>query len=55
MISLGFGAVGWLFSYIPLTSPFLVVGGTRLYLALAAWDRIESSLSDDEKQKLRAA
>jgi CysZ protein len=53
-IALGFGAVGWVLSYIPLTSPFLVVGGTRLYLALAAWDRIESSLSDDDKRALRA-
>ncbi|HEY4223790.1 MAG TPA: EI24 domain-containing protein [Myxococcota bacterium] len=54
-ISIGFGAVGWLLSYVPLTYPFLVVGGTRLYLALAAWDRIHSSLTDDDKRVLRGA
>ena len=54
-LALGFGAVGWVMSYVPLTYPFLVVGGTRLYLALAAHDRIDSSLSDDDKRALRGA
>ena len=53
--SLGFGAVGWVLSYVPLTSPFLVVGGTRLYLALAAWDRIPSTLTDADKTAVRGA
>jgi CysZ protein len=51
--SLGLGAVGWALAHVPLTAPFLVVGGTRLYLALAAWDRIPSNLSDDDKRALR--
>lgn len=51
--ALGFGAVGWLLAYIPLTAPFLVVGATRMYLALAAWDRIPSSLSDADKRALK--
>jgi uncharacterized protein involved in cysteine biosynthesis len=53
-VSLGFGAVGWLMSYVPLTYPFLVVGGTRLYLALAAHDRIPSTLTADDKRALTA-
>ncbi len=52
-VSLGFGAVGWLLSHIPLTTPFLVVGGTRLHLSLAAHDRLESNLGDADKQVLR--
>lgn len=51
--ALGFGAVGWLLAYVPLTTPFLVVGGTRLYLALAAWDRVPSNLVDNDKVTLR--
>lgn len=52
-VSLGFGAVGWLLSHVPLTYPFLVVGGTRLHLALAAHDRLASNLSDDDKRVLK--
>ncbi len=50
--ALGFGAVGWLMAYIPLTAPFLVVGATRLYLALAAHDRIASNLTPQDKATL---
>jgi uncharacterized protein involved in cysteine biosynthesis len=53
--ALGFGAVGWVLAYVPLTTPFLVVGGTRLYLALAAHDRVPSNLSDADKRVLRGA
>ncbi len=53
-LSLGFGAVGWLMSHVPLTYPFLVVGGTRLYLALAAYDRVQSTLTDADKRALCA-
>lgn len=51
--ALGFGAVGWLMAYLPLTAPFLVVGATRMYLALAAHDRIPSTLSAADKRALR--
>ena len=54
VVALGFGAAGWLMSHLPLTYPFLVVGGTRLHLALAAWDRLDSDLSDADKVALRA-
>jgi hypothetical protein len=37
---------------VPLTYPFLVVGGTRLHLALAAHDRLDSNLSADDKRVL---
>jgi uncharacterized protein involved in cysteine biosynthesis len=53
-VTLGFGAAGWLASFVPLTAPLLVVAGTRMYLALAAWDRVPSALTDDEKRGLRA-
>ena len=39
-LSLGFGAGGWLITFLPFTTPMLVVGGTRLYLALAAHGRL---------------
>jgi CysZ protein len=53
--ALGFGAVGWVMAYIPLTAPFLVVGATRMYLALAAHDRIASNLTPQDKATLRGA
>jgi uncharacterized protein involved in cysteine biosynthesis len=53
--ALGFGAVGWLLAYIPFTAPFLVVGATRLYLALAAHDRVASNLTAADKATLRGA
>jgi uncharacterized protein involved in cysteine biosynthesis len=53
--ALGFGALGWLMAYVPLSAPFLVVGATRMYLALAAWDRVESTLSAADKRALKAA
>jgi uncharacterized protein involved in cysteine biosynthesis len=51
--ALGFGCVGWAISHVPLTYPFLVVGGTRLHLALAAHGRVESSLSEEDRRTLR--
>lgn len=54
-LALGFGAAGWLFAYIPFTAPFLIVGGTRLFLALAAWDRVPSALSLPDKARLKGA
>lgn len=39
-LSLGFGAGGWLVALVPFTTPMLVVGGTRLYLALVAHHRL---------------
>lgn len=53
-VALGFGGAGWLLSHLPLTSPFLVVGGTRLHLSLAAWDRLPSELPEADKALLRA-
>ena len=53
--ALGFGAMGWLLSYLPLTAPFLIVGATRMYLALAAHDRVLSTLSDVDKRALRGS
>ncbi len=52
-LALGFGAAGWLLTFVPLTTPFLVVGGTRLFLSLAAHDRVTSSLTDEDKARLR--
>lgn len=52
--ALGFGALGWVLAFIPFTTPLLVVGGTRLFLALAAYDRVPSALSDADKARLRA-
>ncbi|MCC7071252.1 MAG: EI24 domain-containing protein [Deltaproteobacteria bacterium] len=54
-LALGFGAAGWLFAYIPLTAPFLIVGGTRLFLSLAAHDRVPSTLSLPDKARLKGA
>ncbi len=51
--ALGFGAVGWAISHVPLTYPFLVVGGTRLYLHLAAFDRLPNTLTEADKAALR--
>ena len=54
---IGFGAVGGIpflsFLLLPLLSPALVVGGTRMFLALAAWDRIPSKLTDADKAAIR--
>jgi CysZ protein len=53
----GFGAVGGIpflsFFLLPLMSPALVVGGTRMFLALAAWDRVPSKLTDADKAAIR--
>ena len=52
---LGFGSLSWLLGFIPLSAPVLVVGATRLYLALAAHDEVPSRLSDADKALLRGA
>lgn len=56
-LSTGFGAVGGVpflsFFLLPLLGPGLVVGMTRMYLALAAHDRVASKLSEAEKVALR--
>lgn len=53
----GFGAIGGIpfvsFLALPLLSPALVVGGTQMYLALAAWDRVPSKLTDADKALIR--
>lgn len=58
-LSTGFGAIGGVpflsFFLLPLLGPGLVVGMTRMYLALAAHDRIASKLSEAEKVALRAS
>jgi CysZ protein len=58
MLNMGFGAVGGIpflsFLLLPLLSPALVVGGTRMFLALAAWDRVPSRLNDADKAVLRS-
>lgn len=51
---LGFGATAALLSLLPFTSPFLVVGATRSYLALAARGRVASQLTSDDKARLVA-
>jgi uncharacterized protein involved in cysteine biosynthesis len=51
---IGFGAGAALLSIVPLTSPFLVVGATRLYLALAARGAVPSALSAEERAWLQA-
>lgn len=54
-LCLGFGGVQSLvpFLFVPWMAPALVVGGTRMYLQLAIWDRVDSQLSDAEKEALR--
>ncbi|MDP2342177.1 MAG: EI24 domain-containing protein [Deltaproteobacteria bacterium] len=53
-LCLGFGSLSWVASFVPFMAPFLVVGATRLYLTLAAWDRAPSLLTPEEKIRLRA-
>jgi uncharacterized protein involved in cysteine biosynthesis len=53
-IAVGFGATAWLVSFVPFLAPLLVVAATRLYLSLAAWDRVPSKLTAEEKQQLKA-
>lgn len=52
-VFVGFGAMAWVGSFLPFIAPFLVVGATRLYLALAAFDRAPSQLTDAEKLHLK--
>jgi uncharacterized protein involved in cysteine biosynthesis len=54
-ICVGFGATAWVVSFVPFLAPFLVVAATRLYLGLAAFDRVPSRFSDEEKKNLRPA
>lgn len=51
-LALGFGAGAWLALFLPFLAPFLVVGGTKLYLVLAAHDRVPSRLDDATKGRL---
>ena len=57
-LATSFGAVGGIpflsFFLLPLLGPGLVVGMTRMYLALAAYDHVPSQLSEAEKLALRA-
>jgi CysZ protein len=48
----GFGAFAALLSLVPFTAPFLVVGATRAYLALAAAGHVPSRLSDADRARL---
>jgi CysZ protein len=52
-VALGFGAAAWLCLFLPFLAPFLVVGGTRMYLALAAFDHAPSRLDEGAKRALR--
>lgn len=52
-LALGFGAAAWLCLFLPFLAPFLVVGGTRMFLSLAAWDRAPSRLDDAAKRGLK--
>jgi uncharacterized protein involved in cysteine biosynthesis len=51
----GFGAMAALLSMVPFTAPFLVVGATRVYLALAAAGLVASRLDDADRSLLRAS
>jgi uncharacterized protein involved in cysteine biosynthesis len=53
--SLGFGAASWLMMWVPVMMPFLVVGATRHHLALAAYGRAPSKLTEADRALLRAA
>lgn len=54
---LGFGGIQALvpFLLVPLFAPALVVAGTRIYLQLAAHDRVDSRLSPEVKAALVAS
>jgi hypothetical protein len=49
----GFGAVAWLLSLVPLTAPLLVVSATRFYVSLAVAGRVPSTFTRDEIDRLR--
>ena len=55
--SIGFGALGGIpfvsFLVLPILSPALVVGGTRMFLVLAAYDHVASKLTEADKALLR--
>jgi uncharacterized protein involved in cysteine biosynthesis len=51
---LGFGGAATLLAAVPFTAPFLVVGATRAYLALAARGAVPSRLTDDDRRALQA-
>lgn len=50
---LGFGALAWLILLALVTTPWAIVGGTRMYLALAAHEHLPSLLSADDRAALR--
>ncbi|MBM4377889.1 MAG: EI24 domain-containing protein [Deltaproteobacteria bacterium] len=52
-VLLGFGAVASVLSLFPFTAPFLVVGATQAYLALAARGEAPSRLSGVDAERLR--
>lgn len=62
-VGVGFGGFQGLISFVPvvpvlvmpLLTPAFVVGGTRLFLTLAAYDRVPSRLSEADKAVLRGA
>jgi len=51
---LGFGAAAVVLSFVPFTAPFLVVGSTRLFLALAARGQVPSLLQEADRQEVLA-
>jgi hypothetical protein len=54
-LALGFGGLPALMMpiLVPLLLPGMVVGGTKLYLSLAAWSEVDSDLSEDARAQLR--
>ena len=52
-IFIGFGAVAWLMAFVPFTTPLLIAGATRLYLALAVGGHVPSTLTDADRLRLR--
>jgi len=51
---LGFGSAAVVLSLVPFTAPFLVVGATRAFLALAARGQVPSRLEEKDRETLRA-
>lgn len=51
--NLGFGAGAWLCMFVPMLTPMLIVGATRKYLALAAYGRVPTKLTEADKALIR--
>jgi CysZ protein len=51
-LALGFGAGAWVCLFLPFFAPFIVVGGTRMFLALAGHGRVPNRLDDAAKRVL---